>query len=75
LQLTSFSSHLYAFFGFLLFYELAYWIGGYSSVILEMLYKVTVCQYRETFDLVSGVPWNLVGNMEFFLALGKEEED
>ena len=40
-----------------------------------MLYKVTVCQYRETFELVSGVPWNLVGNMEFFLALGKEEED
>jgi len=40
-----------------------------------MLYKVTVCQYRETFELVSGVPWNLVGNMEFFLALGKEAED
>ena len=40
-----------------------------------MLYKVTVCQYRETFELVSGVPWNLVGNIYFFLALGKEAED
>lgn len=39
-----------------------------------MLYKV-VCQYRETFKIVSEVCWNLVENLETFLALGKEAED